>query len=205
MSEKWSWFGLQLWQVTPSKQFSVWLAGYCWVCGGAEEGRAFSQDVASLPLLRGAQEESSTPFNFFLNLCCVCKGHIPCAGLWLVLFFLCCLPYSQLEGQENLIWKTTSCMSSVITGRQHPPVPGTGSLMPRSSGPGQAWIIPSHGDDTAQPSLLKASLVLSCKELYVTMQPCWRSSCGETGKEAPPGHLRWQETSPTFNFLLFSV
>lgn len=68
---------------------------------GVEEGWTFSQDVASLPLLRGSQEESSVPFNFFFLFVLFVKATFPEPGLQLVLFFLCCLPYSQLEGQEK--------------------------------------------------------------------------------------------------------
>ena len=93
-------FRLWAWQVAQSKQYLVWLAGYCWVYVGVEEGWTFSQDVASLPSLRGSQEESSVPFNFFICAVFV-KATFPELGLQLVLFFLCCLPHSQLEGQEN--------------------------------------------------------------------------------------------------------
>lgn len=93
---KWSWF--QAWQVSQNKQHLVWLAGYCWVCVGVEKGWTFSQDVASLPSLRGSQEESTVPFNFLFVFV---KATFPELGLQLVLFFLCCLRYSQLEGQEN--------------------------------------------------------------------------------------------------------
>jgi len=56
--------GLRAWRVAQSQQRWLWVAGYCWVCVGVEEGWAFSQDVASLPSLRGSQKESRVPFNF---------------------------------------------------------------------------------------------------------------------------------------------
>lgn len=114
-------------QVSQSREWLVWLAAYCWGCGGVEEGWTYSQDVASLPSLRGSWEESSVPFNFFY-LCCVCKGHIPRAWLQLVLFFLCCLPHSQLEGQENRSGKLVH-----VCHRWLREVPGVGSLMPGST------------------------------------------------------------------------
>lgn len=104
---------------------------------GVEEGGTFSQDVASLPLLRGSQEESSVPFNFFILVLCLLRPHSLSLAATCVILPVLFAPLAA-GGTGKPIWKTTSCMSSVITGRQRPPVPHIGSLMPRLAGQGQA-------------------------------------------------------------------
>lgn len=172
-------FRLSSWQVSHNKQYLVWLAGYCWVCVGVEKGWTFSQDVASLPSLRGSQEESSVPFNFLFVLCLLRPHSLSLA---------CNLCYSSCAVCATRSWKDRKTdlenyFMDVISDYRTAVPACAWYWQPRarfgSWGQGWGWIMPSHGGDSVHP-LLKALLLHPCKNPCASMQPGQHSSCGET-------------------------
>lgn len=125
-------------------------------------------------------------FVFFLHFSffCVCKDHIPRGWLLLLLFFLCCLPHSQLEGPDD---RSGKVLYEHVTGDYRTAARG------RTRTNDSAVSEREREGNTAalthpQPPLLT---------------PCQRSSCGGPEEEAPPGHLKGSLFPTTFHFCLY--
>lgn len=158
-----------------NQQCLEWLAAYCWLGVAMEKSLTSSQDVASLPPLGAPCLLTSYLFVFV-------KATFPEPGLRLVLFFLCCLRRSQLEGQESWSGKALHVCHRWLRGRAGP-APAIGGLAPVQTGRG--WGLSGAvpwGRQRARPPCFKVPLLRCCGRAHVNLQrPCRHSSCGGAG------------------------
>lgn len=109
------------------------------------------------------------------------KATFPALGLKLVLFFLCCLRHSQLEGQENRSGKLLrACHQWLQDGSARLCMVWAASRPCGSQGQGQAWIMLSQGGRHCVCTPYSRPCFCIHARTHLAMQPCQHSSCGET-------------------------